>query len=211
MEAARATTGTARWTAAVAGALLSLGALSAVAKVHDCIDAKTKAPVKSDIPCTTQQGLTAIEAAAKAEADRLAGIAEQGQRDAKRADQQLLNRYPDEATYRRLRSADLDPVIRQIGQATTHLFELLEARKPLDMEAEFHKGKALPAWLEKKFDANDSSLRALAQRFRDLEHDLAVVVGKYDDSHQRLVKLWHGAEPGSKGLLVPLAAVPRGK
>jgi hypothetical protein len=210
MGAARTTTGTARWSGAFAGALLSLGALSAVAKVHDCIDAKTKAPVKSDIPCPTQ-GPTTIEAAAKAEAERLAGIAEQGRKDAKRADQQLLNRYPDEATYRRLRSADLDPVIRQIGQATTHLFELLEERKPLDMEAEFHRGKALPAWLEKKFDANDSSLRALAQRFRDLEHDLAVVVGKYDDPHQRLVKLWHGAEPGSMGLLVPLAASPRRK
>jgi len=84
-------------------------------------------------------------------------------------------------------------------------------RKPLDLEAEFYKGKPLPAWLHKKIEESDSSFRGVTQTFRDIEHDIAVIVKKYDDPRERLGKLWGGAAPGSMGPLVTVATVAQGK
>ena len=199
--------------AVLAGGCLGLGLpCAAAAKFQDCVDPKTKAVTKSDT-CPTAQGPTVVESVDAAEAQRLKDIDEQLRRDVKRADNQLLERYPDEATYLRLRAADLAPVIRLVGQATARLFELVAERKPLDLEAEFYKGKPLPAWLQKKMEQSDKSFRELTQTFGDLEHDLAVVVRKYDDPRQRLGKLWGGAAPGSMGPLVSVSgtAVARSK
>jgi hypothetical protein len=104
-------------------------------------------------------------------------------------------------------------VIRLVGQATARLVELVAERKPLDLEAEFYKGKPLPAWLHKKMEQSEKSFRELTQTFRDLEHDLAVLVKKYDDPRERLGKLWGGAAPGSMGPLVFVSgtAVARSK
>ena len=102
-------------------------------------------------------------------------------------------------------------MIRHIGQSTARLFELVAERKPLDLEAEFYKGKPLPAWLQKKMEQSDKSFRELTQTFGDLEHDLAVVVTKYEDPRQRLGKLWGGAAPGSMGPLISGTAVARSK
>jgi hypothetical protein len=207
MDALRARSSLRRTVGVVAGACLGLGGVAAAARVHDCIDPATKAVTKSDIPCPTAQGPTAAEAAADAEAKRLALIENGLRHDAKRADDQLLERYPDETAYRRLRAADLEPVTHHIGQATARLSQLIAERKPLDLEAEFYKGKPLPPWLHKKIEESESSFRGLTQNFRDLEHDLAAIVKKYDEPRERLGKLWGGAAPGSMGPLVPVTSV----
>jgi len=194
-----------------ATAFLGLGCVTATAKVYDCVDPRTKAVTKSDIPCPTAQGPTMVEDVERAQAARLALIKEQIRRAAKRADDQLVEKYPDEATYRKLRAADLEPVIRQIGQATARFFELIAERKPLDLEAEFYKGKPLPAWLQKKIEASEISFKVQTQVFRDLEHELAGVVRKYQDPRERLGNLWAGEAPGSMGPLVSNAAVAQAK
>jgi hypothetical protein len=84
---------------------------------------------------------------------------------------------------------------------------LIAERKPLDLEAEFYKGKPLPAWLQKKIEASEISFKVLTQVFLDLEHTLAGIVKKYHDSRERLGKLWAGAAAGSMGPLVPITAV----
>jgi hypothetical protein len=211
MDALPARSGTRRVVGVAAAAFLGLGCVTATAKVYDCVDPRTKAVTKSDIPCPTARGPTMVEAVAGAEATRQAVIDEQIHRAAKRADDQLLEKYPDEATYRKLRAADLEPVIRQIGQATARFFELIAERKPLDLEAEFYKGKPLPAWLQKKIEASEISFKVQTQVFRDLEHELAGVVRKYHDPRERLGKLWAGAAPGSMGAVVPNAAVAHAK
>ena len=144
---------------------------------------------------------------ALAEAKRVAAIREAIHRDARRADEQLLDKYPDPQAYDTLRAADLAPVIRQIRQSNARLLELIAERKPLDIEAEFYKGKPLPIWLRDKIEASDASFKALTQVFRDLEHAIATVAERYEAPRERLARLWGGTAPGSMGPLVAFTAV----
>ncbi len=206
MTAARARTRRRRWIGILASACLGLGATVVAAKVHDCVDPNTGAVTKSDIPCGAQ-GETTAEALAIAERKRAAAIKEASYRDARRADEQLLDKHPDLSTYRTQRSAELESAIRLLGPLNARLYELIAERKPLDLEAEFYKGKPLPTWLRDKLEASDASFTALTQMFRDLEHAIAIVVEKYEAPRERLARLWGGTPPGSMGPLVPTAPV----
>ena len=131
---------------------------------------------------------------------------------ARREDWRWLDRYPDEASHRRAEAGELQAVIAHLRPANERLAQLIAARRPLDIEAAFHKGKPLsqwPPWLLRKLEENDGSLLALRDVFRLLEQDVEFIVAKYANERGHLRKLWGGAAPGSIGFLKPLSAPSR--
>ena len=150
---------------------------------------------------------TPAEAAASVEEQsRLAASAATAKRRAERGDYQLLYMYPDEATFLKLRAADLEIVIGHLRQATARLNELLVKRERLNERAEFYKDKPLPPDLQLEMHESDGSFTASMYLFRGLEQDVAHVVDKYERPRSRLEKLWAGAQLGSMGLYNPDAA-----
>jgi hypothetical protein len=123
----------------------------------------------------------------------------------------LLYRYPDEATYRKLMAGDLAVVIGHLGGANARLAEVVAQRKPLDQQAAFYKDKPMPPALQARIDESEASFKALADVFRGLEQDVALIVDKYERPRERLEKLWAGAPLGSMGLYDPAAAAPTPK
>ena len=182
----------------------------AFAKVYKCVDAVTKSTVMRDTPCEDTRGPTPAEIAANAEKARQDAIDADTATEARREDRQLLGKYPDEAAHREARAADLEPVIGNIRRAKTRLDQLLVERKPLDDEAKFYIGKALPPALKRSIDASDASFAALTELFRGLQQQIEGIVATYDREGERLRKLWAGAPPGSMGPLVPAAAASGG-
>jgi len=131
---------------------------------------------------------------------------------ARREDWRWLDRYPDEASHRRAEAVELQAVIAHLRPANERLAQLIAARRPLDIEAAFHKGKPLsqwPPWLLRKLEENDGSLLALRDVFRLLEQDVDFIVAKYANERGHLRKLWGGAAPGSIGFLKPLSGPSR--
>ncbi len=128
-------------------------------------------------------------------------------RAAERQDLDLLARYPDEAAHRKARTAQLAVVRERLRAIESRLAELAAERKRLDDEAEFYKGKPLPAALQRRIDDNDA--RVAAQQLLK-SHQLQAakhIDDKFDVELGRLNKLWAGAPPGSLGLL-PVASSP---
>jgi hypothetical protein len=177
----------------------------ALAKVYRCTDPVTKAVTISDIECRQERVPTPAEAAASTEAARIAAIAADGKRAAERADRQLRDKFPDEATHRKARVADLDDVNLNLRGAMRRLQQLKVERKPLDEEAKFYLGKPFPPVLKRSIDASEASFAALTDLFRGLEMQVAEIVARYRIERERLGKLWAGAPPGSMGLLPPVA------
>ena len=127
--------------------------------------------------CVLAGSAFAASAAAPAPAaDNAADAAERAasaaaKRRAERADYQLLYAYPDEATHRKLKLAELEVVKGHLHQAGLRLDELLAKRKGLIEKAEFYRGKALPATLQAQMDESDASLTASMYVFRGLEQE----------------------------------------
>jgi hypothetical protein len=193
--------------------MLALGLAApgwAFAKVYKCIDAVTKSTVLRDTPCEDTRGPTPAEVAASAAKARQDAIDAEAAKEAQREDRQLLGKYPDEATHRTARAAELEPVIGNIRSAKTRLDQLLVERKPIDEEVKFYAGKTVPAALKRSIDASDAAFAAQADLFRGLQQQIEGIVAKYDREGERLRKLWAGAPPGSMGPLVPAAAASRG-
>lgn len=147
--------------------------------------------------------MTLTEMAKKAEADRRLAAAREARREAERADKLLLQRYPDEASHDKARQAAVEPLRSTMTQSEQRLRALAAERKPLDDEAEFYKGKALPLKLKHQFDAIEAAAEAQRVLLANQQAELARVNGLYDAELERLKRLWAGAEPGSLG---PIAA-----
>lgn len=150
---------------------------------------------------------SAAEAAAAAEAASVASA----KRLVERADYQLLFRYPDLATYLKLKAEEVDVVKGHLHQAGLRLGELLAKRRGLNAKAEFYKGKRLPPDLQAQMDESDASLTASMYVFRGLEQDIARIVAKYEHPREHLEKLWAGAPLGSIGLYDPAAPASAAK
>ncbi|OYU93352.1 MAG: hypothetical protein CFE45_20960 [Burkholderiales bacterium PBB5] len=91
------------------------------------------------------------------------------------------------------------------------LSELARERKPLLEEAEFYKGRQLPARLKQQLDANDAGVDAQRSATANQQAELVRINKLYDDELDRLRRLWAGAVPGSLGATVPateLTAAP---
>ena len=131
---------------------------------------------------------------------------------ARREDWRWLDKYPDDASHRRAEAAELQAEMLPLRQANERLAQLIEERKPLDIEAEFYKNKPLsqwPEWLRRKLEKSDASFRALRDVFHLIEQDIDFIVAKYGNERGHLRMLWAGAAPGSIGFLKPLSAPSR--
>ena len=141
--------------------------------------------------------LTADERAEREAAERRAQAERSARQDAVRRDRNLMTRFPDEAAHHKAREAALDPVRLAIRSGEQRLLDLIAERKPLLDEAEFYKGRQLPARLKQQLDANEAAAEALRGSSSNQQAELARVNRLYDGELERLRRLWAGAAPGS--------------
>ena len=148
---------------------------------------------------------TAEERAEREAAQRKADLARTTQADAVRRDRNLVARYPNEATHNKAREAALDTVRLAIKATELRVKELASERRPMVDEAEFYKGKTLPARLKQQLDSNDAAVAAQHQAAANQSLELARITRLYDAELERLRRLWAGSAPGS---LPPVALSP---
>lgn len=149
--------------------------------------------------------LTAEERAAQEARERAAAEARAAQADAVRRDRNLMNRFPDRESHDKARHAALDTVQLAIRASELRLEALGLDRKPLLDEAEFYKGKPLPAALKAQIDANDVAVQAQRAAMRTQQAEVERINKLYDAELAHMQKLWAGASPGSIG---SVAAAP---
>lgn len=158
--------------------------------------------------------LSPEERAAKEAADRRAAADRLAQQDAVRRDRTLMLRYPIEAAHARARLTALDDADKAMRLSERRIKELTTERKPLLDEAEFYKGRPLPAKLKQALDANDASVEAQQVLIENQKAELVRINARFDAELARLKKLWAGAPPGSLpplGEMAPTAPAPTPK
>lgn len=143
--------------------------------------------------------LTSEERADKEARERAAAEARAAQADAVRRDRNLMARYPDEASHQRAREAALDGVRLATKATEQRLRELQAERKPLQEEAEFYQGKALPPKLRAAIEANDAAADAQRTASASQAAEMGRINKIYDAELERLRRLWGGASAGSLG------------
>jgi len=146
--------------------------------------------------------LTAEERAEAEARERKAAEARAAQIENARRDRNLMQRYKNEEAHRRAREASLDTVRAAIRVTEARQADLARERKPLQDEAEFYKGRALPAKLRQQLDANDAAVDAQRSAALNQQVELERITALYDAELERLKRLWAGATPGSLGPLV---------
>jgi hypothetical protein len=92
--------------------------------------------------------------------------------------------------------------------STQRIKELDTERKPLVEEAEFYRGRPLPARLKQQMEANETSAAAQRELIQTQEAELVRVNRIYDTELEHLRKLWSGARPGSIGPVSVAGAQP---
>ena len=145
--------------------------------------------------------LTVEERAAKDARERRMAEARAAQADAVRRDRNLLVRYPSEKPHDKAREAALDTVRSAMKTSEQRMHALESERKPLQAEAEFYKGRTMPAKLHAQLDAVDVAERAQREAMLAQQAELARINQLYDAELARLRLLWAGAAPGSLGPL----------
>jgi hypothetical protein len=150
--------------------------------------------------------LSPEERAAKEAADRRSATERIAQQDAIRRDRTLVQRYPTEAAHQRARNAALDDANKAMRLSERRIKDLGAERKPLTDEAEFYKGRPLPAKLKQGLDANDASVEAQQVLIENQRSEIVRINTRFDAELARLRKLWSGATPGS---LPPLGELPK--
>ncbi|WP_193466512.1 hypothetical protein [Roseateles puraquae] len=141
--------------------------------------------------------LSPEERAAKEAADRRAAAERLAQQDAIRRDRTLVQRYPNEAAHQRARHAALDDANKAMRLSERRIEDLTKERKPLLDEAEFYKGKPLPAKLKQALDTNEAAVEAQQLLIENQKAELVRINKGYDAELARLRKLWSGTAPGS--------------
>jgi hypothetical protein len=141
--------------------------------------------------------LTAEERAEKEARDRRAAAEKEAKAEAVRRDRLLMQRFPNETEHQKARNAALEDVRAAQKASEARIADLARERKPLIEEAEFYKGKALPAKLKQQLDANDAAVGAQRDVQTTQQAELERVAKRFDDELALLKKLWAGAAPGS--------------
>jgi hypothetical protein len=141
--------------------------------------------------------LSPEERSVKEAAERRAAAERLAQQDAIRRDRTLMQRYPSEAAHLRARNAALDDAVKALRTSERRIKDLGAERKPLLDEAEFYKGRALPAKLKQAMDANDAAIEAQQVLIENQKAEAVRINGRFDAELSRLRKLWSGSTPGS--------------
>lgn len=144
---------------------------------------------------------TPDERAEREAAERRAAEKRTAQKEAAKSDLSLKRRYPNEAAHNKKREADLEPVRQAMRGSEARLLDLAAERKPLMQEAEFYRGRTMPAWLKQQIDGVDASVAAQREAIRTQEAEIARINKNFDAELDRLRRLWTGAQPGSLGSL----------
>jgi head-tail adaptor len=150
--------------------------------------------------------LTSDERAEAEARERTAAEARAAQADAVRRDRNLVVRFRTQDAHNAARMAALDSVRAAMRLNEKRIAELARERKPLVDEAEFYKGRPLPAKLKTQMDANDAAAEALRESALTQEAELERINTLYDAELARLKRLWTGAPAGSLGPLPPSLA-----
>lgn len=148
---------------------------------------------------TLPPSMTADERAAVEEAERRKIAERAAKQDAIRRDRNLLARYPNAAAHSKAREAALDDVRKAVRASELRLVAMEAERKPLLDEAEFYKGKQLPASLKTKLEFIDVTVDAQKTLVQNQQAEVVRINGLFDQELERLKKLWAGAPPGSLG------------
>lgn len=151
--------------------------------------------IKRIIPPT----LTAEERAEREAAERKAAEERSAYADSVRRDRNLKARFPNEAAHNRARDAALEAVRASMRASEKRIKELEAERKPLKEEAEFYRGRKMPARLRQQIEANETSIAAQRELIQNQEAELVRINRLYDAELAHLRKLWNGAQPGSIG------------
>ncbi|PZP30698.1 MAG: hypothetical protein DI603_14330 [Roseateles depolymerans] len=146
--------------------------------------------------------LSPEQRAAKELADRKAAAERIARQDAVRRDRTLVQRYPTDAAHQRARNLALDDANKAMHLSERRIKDLGTERRPLLDEAEFYKGKPLPAKLRQQLDANDAAVEAQQQLIENQKAEIVRINARFDAELARLKKLWAGAAPGSLPPLV---------
>lgn len=158
--------------------------------------------LKHILPAT----LTPEERADREAQERKAAEEKAAYSDAVRRDRNLKNRYPNEASHNKARESALESVRVAMRASQQRINELEGERRPLKEEAEFYRGRQLPARLKQQLDANETSVAAQRELIQTQEAELVRINRIYDQELDHLRKLWKGAPPGSISLVSgPLA------
>jgi hypothetical protein len=141
--------------------------------------------------------LTAEERAAKDERDRKLAEEKKAKEEALRRDRLLVQRFPNETEHQKARNAALEDMRAAMTASKDRMAELARERKPLLEEAEFYKGKALPAKLKQALDANDAALAAQRDSQANQQAEIERIGKRFDVELAHLKRLWSGAAPGA--------------
>jgi hypothetical protein len=141
--------------------------------------------------------LTPDERAEREAAERKAAEERAALADAVRRDRNLKARFPNEAAHNRAREGSHEPVRMAMRASEQRIKELEAERKPLAQEAEFYRGRAMPARLKQQMEANETSIGAQRELIQTQEAELGRINRMYDQELEHLRKLWNGARPGS--------------
>ena len=144
--------------------------------------------------------LTADERADKDVRERRLAAEKEAKAEAARRDRALMQRFADAEAHAKARVSALADVQTSMQLSATRQRDLAVERKPLLEEAEFYKGKALPAKLRQQLDANEAATAAQRDVQNNQKAELDRVNKLFDAELARLKKLWAGAAPGTIGL-----------
>lgn len=143
--------------------------------------------------------LTAEERAEKDARDRRLAAEKEAKAEAVRRDRNLMQRFPNAESHQKAREQALADLRTSMQLSELRQRELASERKPLLDEAEFYKGKDLPAKLRAQLAANDGALAAQVDAQNNQKLELERVTKLFDAELERLKRLWAGAAPGSVG------------
>jgi len=147
--------------------------------------------------------LTPDERARRDEEARKRREDEQNRKDAVKADRLLLLRFPDKPKHDRDREGALADSRAAIQSAEARLRELADERKRLLEEAEFYRGRLMPAALKQRLDNNEAAAAAQRNAIANSQAEQQRINAKFDVQLERLRQLWGGAQPGTLGPPVP--------
>ena len=207
-----------------AGACCSAGALANAGQVFTCVSSSGRTLTSDRLigECMDREQrvlgrdgtvlrvvpptLTAEERAEKDAKDRRAAVEKEAKAEAGRRDRSLMQRFPDAPAHQKSRESALADLQTSAELSELRQRELAAERKPLMEEAEFYKGKGLPAKLRQQLDANEAATSAQRDAQANQKAELDRVNKLFDTELGRLKRLWAGAPPGSVGGAVAEAA-----
>jgi hypothetical protein len=124
---------------------------------------------------------------------------EKARKDADKSDRDLVKRYPNEQAHNAKRATALQDVQRALKNSGERLEDLSAERKLLLQEAEFYRGRTMPAKLKDKFADNDAAIAAQRDVIQTQRAEQQRINKTFDAERDQLRKLWNGEKPSSLG------------